>query len=228
MKCKRCGEEMVPKMIDGEKYYVCDDCKVKRKAPDERSYYEEEKQKKKKKKGSCLKTVLIAFLVLIVIGVAGTMLGKDDSSDSSSVANSEGDSSANDASEESVITVGSSFENNGLKVTVNSYNPDYTGYSEYMQPNSGNKYIEVQFTYENVGSSGDKYVSIYDCDCYADNTACDQAYLGDSEFVNANISPGRNVSFPVYYQVPVSAESIELEYKELSLWSDNRVVIKLQ
>ena len=126
------------------------------------------------------------------------------------------------------LTVGSTYEKNGLKVTLTDYNPEYICENQYMQPADGMKYIEFGFTYENTGSDGDKYVSIYDCDCYADNTLCDAAYIGSNDFINANISPGRNVSFKIYFQVPAGAQSIELEYNSNSFWSSEKVVFKIQ
>lgn len=126
------------------------------------------------------------------------------------------------------LMVGDTFEKNGLRVTLVNYNDNYTGYNEYFPPKNGCKYIEVSFTYENTDDS-EKYVSIYDCDCYADNTLCDQSYIGDGDFINANISKGRNVSFNVYYEVPVEANAIELEYNSNSFWStESDVVFKLK
>ena len=71
-------------------------------------------------------------------------------------------------------------------------------------------------------------MSIYDFDCYADNTTMDQVFtLDDSDFMNTNLSPGRNISFKTYYTVPVNAQSIELEY-ETNMWTEEKVVIKVQ
>ena len=73
-----------------------------------------------------------------------------------------------------------------------------------------------------------KYVSIYDFDCYADNTICEQKYgLDDCDFINTNLSSGRNVTFKTYYSVPVDAQSIELEY-ETNVWTNEKAIIKLQ
>lgn len=201
-------------------------------------------QCRKKQNGGILKWIIVGIVVLAVIGSATG--GEDDNSSKTVGSMQETNTAAvkpeaqdkegeteviteaqKETSEENIIKVGESFENSGLKVTVDSYNPEYTEYSEYFEPNDGYKYIEVGFTYENVGDKGDKYVSIYDCDCYADNTSCEQAYIGDDNFINTNISAGRNVSFKVYYQVPISAESVELEY-DTSFWSSKKVVIKLQ
>ena len=85
----------------------------------------------------------------------------------------------------------------------------------YSQPNQGNKYISATFTYENKKSSGNIYASIYDFDCYADNSNCEQKYIGDSSFINTNLSPGKKVTFTVYFEVPENAETIELEYKPM-------------
>ena len=89
------------------------------------------------------------------------------------------------------------------------------------------KYISVSFTFENTGKS-DEYVSIYDFDCYADNSSCEQQFLpDDSDFINTNLSSGRNISFRTYYAVPIDSQSIELEY-ETSVWAGKKAIIKLQ
>lgn len=120
------------------------------------------------------------------------------------------------------------FEVNGLKVTIDNYNPNYNDYSdEYniLSPNAGYKYIKVDFTYEN-NSESDKYVSIYDYECYADGTLCEQVYYFDEDFTNANISTNRNVSFSTYYTVPIDSQNIELEYTS-NVWTGEKKIIKL-
>lgn len=120
------------------------------------------------------------------------------------------------------------FVVNGLKVTVDNYTLDYTNYSDEYNvyaANDGYKYIEVSFTYENSDNS-DRYVSIYDFDCYADGTLCEQTYLFGGDFVNANLSSGRNVSFSTYYTVPIDSQNIELEYTS-NVWTGEKKIIKL-
>lgn len=132
------------------------------------------------------------------------------------------------ASESQALGIGSTYEENGLKVTLNEFNPEFTSDNQFETPGSGKKFIEINFTYENTGQSGDRYASIYDFDCYADNTVCEQKYLGDLSFINTNLSPGRNVTFSIYYEVPVSAQKLDLEYKINSIWSDKKVLFTLQ
>lgn len=127
-------------------------------------------------------------------------------------------------------TEGQFFNTNDLKITINSVDLDYDDYEdEYgvYTLEDGKKYISVSFTYENVGDS-DAYVSIYDYECYADGTLMEQTYYFIGDFINGNISPGRNVSFETFYVVPTDAKEIELEYNELISLSDKKIIIKLQ
>ena len=128
------------------------------------------------------------------------------------------------------VTVGSTFECDGLQITIDSANTDFWGYEGkelYEYPQTGMKYIAVSFTYRNVGNS-DKVASIYDFDCYADNQACEERYaFDDSDFISTTLSSGRNVSFNTYYEVPIDAQSIELEYTA-NIWTGEKVIIILQ
>lgn len=208
--CKHCQTE-IPK-----KAKVCPNCK--------------------KKQGGIVKWIVIAVIVLILIGAMG---GTDeDTVNDNAVDNSgtvdintnvdkEGEDSNSDV--DSTIGAGESFESNGLKVTINEINTNYTDYDDpynMYAPESGYKYIRVSFTYENTGDS-DKYVSIYDYDCYADGTLCEQSYYFDNDFINANISSGRNVSFSTCYIVPADATEIELEYTS-NIWTSEKVIITIQ
>lgn len=199
--CKYCQTE-IPK-----KAKICPNCR-----------------KKQSKKGKVILTV-VAFIVLISI-----FGGNDDVV----ITNDEGEQGTakvtEEAKDDKVVKAGGSFEKNGLKIIVNEISTDFQDYdNEYgwNTPEDGMKYIMVSLTYENNGSS-DAYVSIYDFECYADNAMCEQQYtLDNSDFINANISSGRNVSFKIYYAVPVNSESIELEYVA-DIWANEKVTILAQ
>ena len=193
----------------------------------------------KQKKGLVSK-IIIVFAVLVIIGSA---LGDDTDDSDQKVSNNttvsespdtKGETS-NDAEEskesDNVMTVGSSFTVGDLKVTINDADTNFTDYEDdygFNAPDDGMKYIMASFTFENIGESGDEYVSIYDFDCYADNASCKQVYtLDDNDFINTNLSAGRSVSFKTYYAVPSDSESIELEYDE-NLWTGDKILIKFQ
>lgn len=205
--CKHCKEE-----IDA-KAKVCPHCR--------------------KKQGGKLKWVIIIIIVLAVLGMAMGG-GDDDSSSTDSQTKSTTATTAakketakkEETKEKDSVKVGESFENDGLKVTAKKAEFGYDG-GEYFTAKDGYEYVAVDFTCENIAEKGDKYVSVSDCECYADNSACEQQYIGNSDFVNTNLSPGKNVSFTAYYEVPKDAKKVILEYRA-SFWTDKKVTINLK
>ena len=188
--------------------------------------------KKPKSKGKRIfVTIVLVFWAIITFGMANSGNNTNDAKvETSSTESAETDSESKKEStskeekketkkedkenakelKENNLTVGSSFENDGLKITLTDANTDLQEYKNdygWNTPDDGMK---------------------YDFKCYADNTDCDQKYgLDDSDFINTNLSTGRNVSLNVYFVVPVNAQSIELEY-ETNVWTDEKVIIKLQ
>lgn len=204
--CKHCRQEM-PK-----KAKVCPTCR--------------------RKQGGALGLVLIIIGFLIfILGFCSSLGGEADSEDATTNTTITTEETKPDDSEdvENKITVGSIFEASDLYITIDDADLEFTDYDDaysLYEPHEGMKFIMVSFTYDNQSKS-DKYASIYDFNCYADGTACEQVYLPDeSDFINTNLSTNRNVSFRTYYEVPVNAEKIELEY-ETNIWTGNKVLIEL-
>lgn len=216
MKCPRCGNEVVGNF--------CNKCGLDLRTANLNN--------KKKKKSGCFIAVIVVLCIIVaffvLIGLIGSLSDDDSVASQSNVSSEE---QKTPLEEKGYVEKGDSFESDTLKITVDDVSTDFTDYDNeygFNSPSDGMKYIMASFTYENIGEEGDVYASIYDFDCFADNASCEQAYgLDDSNFMNVNLSPGRNVSFKVYFQVPVNSQSIDLEYKE-SVWNDNRVKIKIQ
>lgn len=146
------------------------------------------------------------------------------------------DSSDENSSEEetkdNVVKKGGSYENDGLKFTVKKIDTNFKVKDDEFglyEPKKGKKYIAVTFKFENNGDS-DKYVSLYDFECYADNEPANQEFISteeDNEFVNENLSPGRNVTFTAYYSVSKKAKSIQLEYTP-DFWSNEKIIVQVK
>lgn len=177
-------------------------------------------------------SILLVAIMVLAFGAFAVGSGSKDSNGTS------GSSKTDEnviGSKNNPLTVGNTMESNGLKITLNEADLNYTGYDKRYNlhtPQLGMKYIAATFTYQNDAQK-DTYVSIYDFKCYADGTACQQEYGLEPDinlsnhFVNTNLSPGRNVSFTTYYSVPEGAQSIELEY-EANIWTNKKAYIKLQ
>ena len=209
--CKHCQSE-IPK-----KAKVCPNCR------------------KKQGKGIA-KWILIVFIAILMFScVAGS--GEEETLEKEPIqSNVEDDKTTESIAEEfenpeelGYVVPGEMFNVDDLKISVNSADTDFTDYEDeygWYDLENGMKYISVSFTYQN-DSDSDKYVSIYDYECYADGTLCEQSYNFNGDFLNANLSSGRNVSFDVFFVVPSDAEKIELEYTK-NIWTDEKIIIKLQ
>ena len=203
----------------------------------------------KNKKSTCGKIGIIVSVIMLLIGIVVPEYSKNvekakeengvteqviesntDNDNDTSITTTETKNTENEKKEEdNYITSGETFDVNGLKITFNECDLDFTDYDDeygWYAPDDGKKYVMASFTYNNESNS-DKYVSIYDFTCYYDGTVCEQSYYFDTDFINANISPNRNVSFRVFYVVPVDCNEIELEY-ETNLWTGEKQIIKLQ
>lgn len=160
-----------------------------------------------------------------MIGIFGKKDSKVDNSGAKKLTTSNGK-----VKKDANVKVGGSFEDNGLKFTVNGAELDYKFNDEYgiYKLEEGKVYLKVDFTFENTGES-DKYVSTSDFDCYADNTECKKKFISKvtGDFINTNLSKGRNVSFSVLYVIPTEAKMIELEYTA-NLWSDDHIIVKIK
>lgn len=183
---------------------------------------------KNTKNGTCIGGFVCSVIGIGIFLIFVLLIGS--SSDSDSVKKVENTSSKQievEKEEKEFFTAGESFDAKGLVVTINELNSEFTDYDDPYGLNEledGKKYIKASFTFEN-NSDSEKYVSIYDFDCYADGTTCEQHYSFGGDFINTNLSPTRNVSFDTYYIVPADCEVIELEYK-INMFSDEIVLIR--
>ena len=189
---------------------------------------------------SIIGIIIFAIMALFVNGVSDS--SKESTGTQVSVsATQEGSAAVSESTPESkveevevpsdtVISPGYTFDADGLQVTINDFDLDFTDYEDeygWNAPADGTKYIMIDVSYQN-NSKDDKYVSIYDFQCYADDTDCEQNYsVVDNSSLNANISSGRKTSYKIAFVVPQDAQSIELEY-ETSIWTGHKEVLKLQ
>lgn len=141
--------------------------------------------------GKWIVIAVVVFLLIVSMGYSDKEAGNNDTGNYSGLVDN--NSNTNDVNSDSVagtnndkdyiISAGNVFEANGLKITINEINANYTDYDDpynMRSPKEGYKYISVSFTYENTSKS-DSYVSIYDYDCYADGSLCKQSYYFDTD-----------------------------------------------
>ena len=168
-----------------------------------------------------MKKFLSVFLAITVIfSFAAFAIG---SSDDSSATVSQGDETNEGTSTNTngnvTVNVGDVLKTSNLEITYKECG-EYKGYSQYFAPESGFKYIYIDLDAKNIGDS-DAYISVYEFECYADDVAMEAHYEDDD--LSATLSAGRSTSGRVYFEVPVDAENIEIEY-ETDFWDDQKAV----
>lgn len=116
--------------------------------------------------------------------------------------------------------VGDILEDGNTKIVFMS-SGDYTEENEFMQPADGNKYIFLQFAFENTSKTTDTSISFYSFECYADGYAAEMHYGGDDN-LSATLSAGRATTGYLYFEVPTDAEVIEVEY-ETNIFTEKKI-----
>ena len=179
-----------------------------------------------KKISSIILTILVLSLFAVFALGSGnkeaTVSPADSSqTDKSSTESNEAktDNEQKEENKQMTVHVGEVLTANNLKITYVSCE-DYTDYNQYFGPKDGYKFIRLTLEAENTGNT-DVFISTFDFECYADGVAMDSKYEDDS--ISATLSTGRKAKGSVYFEVPVDAESIEVEY-ETDYWTSTKAI----
>lgn len=195
---------------------------------------------KGKKKGTAIAGVVLNFLaiiIMIVVIAAGVSLlgGNSGSSDAPTNSNLEkveavpeqkqADNNEtvqeNDGETKTEFRAGDVIETSDLRISFISAE-EYTSDNEFVQPDDGNTYCKMDFEFENISDS-DRYVSSSDFKCYADGYDMEKEYLIEGLDLDATLSPGKKTKGAVFFEIPVDAEEITLEY-ETNFWTEDKII----
>ena len=207
IRCKTCGEEIA------QNAKRCPKCGAKNKKPIFRRWWF---------------WTLIALILIIAIAAGGGN-GNDETKKVGTVsADTAADTAAAEASEPAKEAqegedaeeapalldkyhVGDILEDGDMRI-VYMASGEYTEENEYLQPQEGNKYIFLEFSFENMSDKDDAYVSSMSFECYADGYNADMYYKENAD-LDATLSAGRVTTGSVYFEVPEGAQEIEVEYE---------------
>ena len=195
-KCKNCGK------IYTSDLGVCPECL----APHKKGY------------GRLVLRIIFGLFAAMVLVALSISIISYDSSETSGDSLSAGSSAVSDN-----LTVGSTLSAKGLNITLKKVE-DWDSDNMFIQPKDGNKFIRVYFTLENTNSTS-RYLGSYDFTCYADNAKTDMSIFGeDTLALGTEVSGGRVLQGYIYYEVPVNAESIQIEY-DSDWWGSKAIFI---
>lgn len=182
----------------------------------------------KKKKNGCAGCLTCIIMIAFLIFLLDSCLS-DGSTETPSTVTPTTQAETTEENKEKEVSKGNSFDVDGLVINIDDIVIDYTDYDDeygFHKLEEDKQYVHVKFTCTN-NSDSDKYVSIYDYECYADGSLCESYYGFNSDFMNANLSSGRNVTYSTYYIVPKEAKEIELEYTK-NILTNEKIIIKIK
>ena len=184
------------------------------------------KQKKPITKKWWFWVIIIIAVIALICSVSGGSDNISDSTNNDSISQQDTANNTTSAQETTTVkttfTVGDSVNDGNLKITYSSAE-EWKGYSQYSEPEDGNKIIRVKFDFANDGDT-DVYINSFYC--YADNQAAKDYYSGDGTLTTWTLSSGRTTSAYFYYEAPADAEEIEIEY-EVNMWSDKKAIFNV-
>lgn len=153
-----------------------------------------------------------------------TLYSTDDTNNTTlSESGSEETSSENNT----VFEVGDIYESDNIKIMFLNCG-DYSVENQFMQPESGNKYIFAEFSIENNGKS-DLSTGSFLFSCYAGNTECKQPIISGEDMLISitSLSSGKNTKGKVFFEVPTDADNIQLEYK-IDVLTDKKIYFNIK
>lgn len=181
--------------------------------------------KKDKSKGTAIAgTVCSAIgvvIFLIVIASAGNATQENKAEKVGEIEVEEAEK-PQEEEKSNIFNVGDVVETEGLRITFIS-SETYFSDNQFIQPKDGYEYWKFEFKFENISDTDKSVSSMMDWECYADNSKVDQTYIGDDNGLDATLSAGRTTQGAVYFEVPIDAKSIELEY-DINFWKSDKII----
>ncbi|HBT64140.1 MAG TPA: hypothetical protein DEB10_05715 [Ruminococcaceae bacterium] len=163
------------------------------------------------------KRVLMVFAAIYI----GMMAAACDEKDPKKESNSKGKTTTTAASKDETFGLNETAVFSDLKIAAIEIKA--SGGSEYNKPGSGNVFVGVKFTIENISNQDQIISSILLFDAYADDVKSDLSITASMEFnsktLDGTVAPGKKLIGYYTMEVPTTTKMIELNVK--SDWLSN-------
>lgn len=169
--------------------------------------------------------IVIAIIFVCVIGCTnGCANAVDDAVEKTS-------NSYNDINGKTSFNLNETFQNKYEKITMTEVNTNFTDYNQYLAPKDGYKIIMLKFEVENIDEERDElYISSMSFNAYADGVAVDAYFGANSQYndLSATIGKGKKAIGYIFYEVPVNAQKITVEYNTNFITDGNIIEFVVQ
>ena len=187
-------------------------------------------QCRKKQGGGCLKTVLICFVVLCVLGaIAGMFEDKPQKVSSQNENIEKGTDKAEDIekdeteSAKDTFVIGETAEMNDVQVTMTDYSENNG--SEWNKPTDGKVYVLVEFEIQNNSDSELAISSALSFEAYVDdysaNLSLGALIENGQTQLDGSIASGKKMRGWIGYEVPDNWKKLEVHFTD-NVWSSNK------
>ena len=161
------------------------------------------------------------IIVEVIIAIGGSSSNENTTTLTSGTGTQTTQATQTNTTPEKEYTVGEIYQDGYIAIKYVSLNDNFTGYNKYATVKSGYKVIKADFEFENLSES-DEYVSEYEFNCYADGYDCESFYSVEDRGLSATLSKGKKTKGSVYFEVPINAQLVEIEY-ETNVWTSEKV-----
>jgi len=171
-----------------------------------------------------MKKILLSLGLVIIIGSVGCQQNRLQPKKSGEVIE---DDQTVVVEEQQIFAIGDVIEIGDEKIVVHSVS-DYNEPYEWLAPETGNKYVAVEVSLENIGTSDINYhpeeFQLKDDQGYSFNIS----YIGKQtpSFDAGTLSPGQTARGFITFQVLNDAGPLELNFKP-KWWNAGQVTVKL-
>lgn len=131
-----------------------------------------------------------------------------------------------DVNGKSKFKVNEAFQNKFEKIVMTEVNTNFTDYSEFTKPSDGYKYIMAKFEIENINKDKDELsISSLEFKASADDVAVKSPLLVNDNYkdFSATLGKGKKAIGYIFYEVPVNAKKIVIEYNA-DFWTDGNAI----
>lgn len=163
--------------------------------------------------GKIFKWIGIAVVAFIVLGVIGSMLGGNKSTDGKISTTSTSNSSNSTPELASSYKVGDVVKTGDYIFTAISVNGDTPSGNEYIKPKDGSRFVTVELSIENKGTtktSISTLISMYLKG--SDGTKFQQSYTINPKPIDGELLANDIIKGSVTYEVPKTASGLKFYY----------------
>ena len=165
------------------------------------------------------------IVVVVIGGIGSAVAGTKNNSNSTNSHNSVNsssivsdfsvvDSTKSDTEQATIYGLGETAKAKSFSLTANSVNVVKSD-NQFVQPDEGNEYVEVEFVLENTSDSDIVVSSVLNCNAYVDGFAVSEdlsaGVAAGSDSFNGTVASGKKLKGCLFYELSNDWNELEID-----------------